>query len=559
MAIETITIFRADTGEAVKTLGDLKESIKALKERLNEAEVGTKDYADTLTQLQTQQAALKNAMHDTTYETDAEADAFAATAKQAKGLGDSYNALVRRMADLDQQFRSTEDTVKRAQLGREIKDINQRLKDMDAQRGKFGRNVGDYFNAIQKGLKGTNATLGLIGKQPIIGMVGLLASVISKIGAGLKENETALDSIHRLGKALEPVAQFFEGVLQKIADLISRAVDFVLELGQNSGIQFNKIIGYATGVGNAVLQFILTPVRQTIEAVKGLGSAFKNLFKGDVKGAIAAAKEAGDNIADAFKKGFSFKENFKSGQQVGEEFVAGLASTKKKAQDTAKDIKKAVLREFTDLTVQRDKLALQAIATSNKVAQIVGHNIDEIMAKNREEYEQAKALQAARIEAAFGYAAALSNILGSVADLYEQNGEEDEKSARKAKALRTASAIIASISGAISAYMNTIESIKIPQVAIPLAAVNAATVLAAGMAQVKQINAVKVGSSGSSSGAVVSAPAFDSSVPQVRTVTGASEEDRLNRMASPARVYILASDLQAERESSRVRVAETSW
>lgn len=58
---------------------------------------------------------------------------------------------------------------------------------------------------------------------------------------------------------------------------------------------------------------------------------------------------------------------------------------------------------------------------------------------------------------------------------------------------------------------------------------------------------------------MVPAPAFSVSVPQVRNVTGASEEERLNRIAGPQRVYILASDLQAERDSSRVRVRETTF
>ena len=108
--------------------------------------------------------------------------------------------------------------------------------------------------------------------------------------------------------------------------------------------------------------------------------------------------------------------------------------------------------------------------------------------------------------------------------------------------------------------MNTIESIKIPAVAIPLAVVNAATVLAAGFAQIKKIQSTKIPGAASSAGAVVQPPTVSApAVQQVRTITGASEEERLNRMASGQRVYILASDLQAERESTRVRVAETSF
>ena len=48
-------------------------------------------------------------------------------------------------------------------------------------------------------------------------------------------------------------------------------------------------------------------------------------------------------------------------------------------------------------------------------------------------------------------------------------------------------------------------------------------------------------------------------VQQVRTLTSASEEDRLNRMADDHRVYILSSDLEADRDQRRVQVEETTF
>jgi hypothetical protein len=48
-------------------------------------------------------------------------------------------------------------------------------------------------------------------------------------------------------------------------------------------------------------------------------------------------------------------------------------------------------------------------------------------------------------------------------------------------------------------------------------------------------------------------------VQETRTITSASEEDRMNRMADEHRVYILSSDLEADREQTRTRVAETTF
>jgi hypothetical protein len=48
-------------------------------------------------------------------------------------------------------------------------------------------------------------------------------------------------------------------------------------------------------------------------------------------------------------------------------------------------------------------------------------------------------------------------------------------------------------------------------------------------------------------------------VQQVRTVTSASEEDRLNQMAKDQRVYIVASDIEASQNAIRTRVQESTF
>lgn len=597
MAEETITIFRADTGAAVKSIADLRESIKALKENLETMDIGSKEYADTLSQLQVQQAALKNAMHATTVEGGDQGDTFAATARAAKGLGTSYNALVKQMAELDQQFRATEDAAKRADLGSQIKTINDQLKEMDAARGKFGRNVGDYFNQIyaankeiikdlpsglgniRKGLDDVTKSMGLMSKNPILGMVALLAPAINQIVAGLKENETALNAVNKVAKALQPVMDFFQGVLEKIAGWLSQAVDYILELGQSSGIEFKNIVAGAVGVGNAILQFILMPIRNTIDGAKALGNVFQQVFKGQFKEAAQTAKTAAKEIVGNVRTAFDFKGNFEAGKEVGEQFAAGLKSTKRKAGDAAKEVgnevKKELLATWDDMEKERKRreglladaramaaqeakdFAAQIEATDKALTDSIQEQLDAQIEAEREAREEAQASAKARIDALQQLAGATSSILGSIADLYDENSEADEAAAQKAKALRTASAIIDTISGAVGAYMQTVKTLPAPW-NIPVAAANAASVLAAGYAQIRSINAVKVGT-GAAAQTLAPAPVLQPAVQQVRNITGRSEEERLNRMAAPQRVYILASDLQAERNAARVRVAETDW
>ena len=177
----------------------------------------------------------------------------------------------------------------------------------------------------------------------------------------------------------------------------------------------------------------------------------------------------------------------------------------------------------------------------------------------KESEEQAKRKQAIWQASAN----ATSSILSSIADMYEADSENNEKHENQIKALRIASATIDTISGAIKAYMS---AQSLGPIAGPIVgAVQAATVLAAGMAQIAKIRNTEINKdsapSGSSSGisASVSAPTVTPEVSNVRNVTSASEEERLNQMASSQKVYILSSDIEASQRQRKVQVQESSF
>ena len=166
----------------------------------------------------------------------------------------------------------------------------------------------------------------------------------------------------------------------------------------------------------------------------------------------------------------------------------------------------------------------------------------------------------AREKTLFAVANATSSILGSLADIYESDSENNEKAAQQAKNLRTASATIDTISGAIKAFMSA-QGLPFPANTI-VGAAQAAAVLATGMAQIAKIRNTDIDKDKESSGSIsatVSAPTVTPRVTEVRNITSASEEDRLNRMADDQRVYILSSDIEASQKQRRVRVRETSF
>lgn len=600
--METLTIVRVDSGEAVRSVNDLRDNIKALKGQLGELEIGTQEYQDTLSELKVNQNALKDAM----YATSSSMDDLAAA---ATGTSETYNSLVHRMAALKEELRATDVSTESGrqrfkQLADQVNEVNDRLKEMDAMQGNYQRNVGNYTSALtnlgdilksmpptlgstKEQLGRVGETLGLIGKQPVLAIIGLLAPAIMKITESLKDNETVLAAIDKAMDALQPIIDLIGVALQKVAEIVAKVIGYFTEMAGESGESFKKIIAGAVGVGNTILQFILTPARSAIAAIKGLGEAAKNLFTGQFKEAAKSAGDAMKGVGEAFRKGFDFSENFKTGQEAGEKFAAGLGSTKKKAKEAGAEVGKAAAEGLklakvtdaminaTDKTIAKQIEARKAAAEEMKaIDALIEEDLAGTMAEVDEVLSEIDAKQKAELDDMAervrqkkalmeGAASATSAILGSIADMYEANGDVSVEQAERIKAMRIASATIDTISGAIAAYTGTIEVVKGPAGVI-LGAVQAAAVTAAGLAQIAQIRNTSVtgGGGGGASGVSVAqaAPSTALNLEQVRSVTGGGGTERLNgRKQQPSRVYILASDLQAERNDARARVAETSF
>lgn len=651
---ETITILRVDTGEAVTSVQDLKDNIKALKDVVAQAEIGSEEYQKALNELRVNQNALKDAMYATSASMED-------VAKSATGASESYNSLVHRMAALKEEFRSTGDAARRMELGAQIKEVNDQLKEMDALQGNFQRNVGNYAGSLKeviqdipsfaeparKGLDNINKSMGLISKNPLMGIITLLFPLIMKITDGLKENKTVLDAIDKAMKALQPVFNVVTKTVETLAGWISKAVDWFVKLLDQNKETFASIVSGAVGVGNAILQYLLTPIRTVVEAAKGLGNIFKDIFTGNWSKIKEDAETAFGGIKDAVSKGFDFKQNFAAGKDAGQKFVDGLLTMKPKAKDAGKavgasvregitdeldkmadDVDKAMDRVFADwqkAEEERNKLAeaadqrrLDSIARQEEVSKRVNGimiedakdlaeaqyqtqleanekrlaalrqfaqdaldrgDVDRYLemeqqaadlsvdieldraerekAIREQELAEMKKVQEQKISAMQSVASATGNILGALADMMESSAEGDKKAANKVKGLRIASATIDMLQGAVTAYSSA-QTLGVPLGPI-VGAANAAAVTAMGIANIQKIRSTQVGGSGTTAAPTVSAPRVDVGPAQTTVIRGEGEEERLNRMAGPQRVYILQSDIEAAGHTSKVQVAESSF
>lgn len=655
MAEETIQIIRIETGEAVRSVNDLRENVKILKERLGDLEIGTTEYQDTLDELKVNQAAVKDAMYATTASMDD-------LTKSATGTSNSYNSLVHRMASLKEELRATDVSTQQGkerfkELAAQINEVNDTLKDMDALQGNFQRNVGNYpglmktfsgsLDALDKGLKATAGGVGglkegfdALAVNPLFTILGIVVNLFVSLADALKEDETSMAAVNKAGVSLEPVFKFFKGILEKVVNIVADLIGKVSAFVQSNGL-IPKIIDGVVGVGNAILKFVIAPFKGVVEAIK--------VFKEQgVRGLGNAAKA----FANEMKTGISFKSNYQAGESIVDAITAGIKDKKKDVSDAGKDVIKPLKdgidmeldkmiqdldKEIDNMIQELDKKQEDANKIANSIAQGRLANLDKaakhqlelndiLVEDDREKAEKAyqiqlsanerrlaaleqfaqDALERGDLDAYLEYqqeaadleveietnalrekkrlreqdakdakekakqqmevmqsvASATSGILGSIADMYESDEKNSEKNANKIKGLRIASATIDTISGAIGAFMQAVQTIPPPMGAI-IGGIQAAAVTATGIAQIAKIKSTKVSGSASNSAptapAVTSAPVRTIDIQQVRSVTSASEEDRLNQMASDQRVVLVMSDLEVKQNQSRVQVAEASF
>lgn len=514
-------------------------------------------------------------------------------AADANADAKSYNSMVAAMGRLKQEWRATGDAAKRAELGKEINNINNRLKEMDASVGQFGRNVGDYANQVKGALrdipsyaknihgplKDVSDQVGLLSKQPLFGIITLLVPVITKIVEELKESDSAMQSLNKIGKAFQPVLSFFEKVLDSLVGYVGQLVEKVLEFTQ--GGLFQKIINGVVGVGNAIMNFVVAPFKGIIAAIK--------VFKEE---GVKGLGDAGKAFLTEMKQGVAFKANYEAGQVLAQTLTAGAKSKAKEsgqaiAKEIAEETQSALMkveaswydredrgvaerrkREEEQRAFDQEQLEYEK-AYQAEIADAVGDSVAEMVAH----YQQLEEAEKRRRETVKASAEAIESILGSVAQAYNdelqaqvQAGQISEREARKrfafVKAFQLSQAVINTASGVMSVF-SAPDNITMTQKWL-----QAAAVAARGAASIASIasSSLSTGAAASQAGQVSNlmnagapAPQVQTLVPITRVGTNAEDEERLNERQRAQRVYVVYSDIAQAGNQVAVQTAESSW
>lgn len=215
-------------------------------------------------------------------------------------------------------------------------------------------------------------------------------------------------------------------------------------------------------------------------------------------------------------------------------------------------------------------------AINDEVTKNLRDNLDQRAAMLSEEEEMWRDHAQRIVDYNNDMVSSLTGMMGSLADIYEQDAENradgDEKSQkvakrsfRKAQALRVAEASINTINGAIGSYMQAVATYPSPYGQI-LGAATSAAALASGMAQIQKIKSQTFdgGSSLSGGGVTYQLPNIEKYEPSYsQNITGESDTDRLQRAVEQGmrgtNIVVRVSDINEAQKTVRVRDNESTW
>ena len=325
-------IITVDTGDSNTTLKEYRQQIDNLKEAMSSLDSTTEEYQEQAQELKNAQDRLNNVIKE-----------GGDVAAHADG---SYNQLEATMAELKAQWKATGDEAERADLGKKILAINNQLKDLDASTGDFSRNIGDYAGAFEEAFNTC-----LDGMSSLDGPLGELGGNVKDLVPLIKAtSQAATKGLGGVRKAL--LSTGVGALVVSVGLLVSHWDDFrkLVGISDESMSKFKdtavntlkNIISGVVGVGNVIVQSLLTPIRTVIEAFKGLGNVVRDVFTGDFKSIKEDAASAINGIASTIRDGFSFKDNYNTGVEVAESIFAGISSRLGEAEAVGEAVSDAV-------------------------------------------------------------------------------------------------------------------------------------------------------------------------------------------------------------------------
>ena len=282
------------------------------------------------------------------------------------------------------------------------------------------------------------------------------------------------------------------------------------------------------------------------------------------------------NISQLYADGkISYEEYKEQLKELQEQYDADEADREIQHLQDMLDLKKqyldAVLAQFGESSQEylrlKEEYDAQELALEDKKTERIQANAE----RQANDRQKADEQQANKFKTIQKTANAVTNLAGNITNAWknivqaqldagEITEEEAEAQFEKMKTLEIATATVSTLAGAVGAFMGTWQDKTIHPIWLRgiLAGTNAASVLAAGIAQIAQIKSTTLNSSGVSGNNITVANA----TPLLDEAQDVNQLTSLNvngDSGSDSRVYILQSDIVETTNQNKVRVKQSTF
>ena len=327
----------------------------------------------------------------------------------------------------------------------------------------------------------------------------------------------------------------------------------------------------------------MTELNGNIVALTNLMRGVSSTVTETMKESQDALSQLSDNnpmyaaLTDAYKSlGISDKVagilgGGESQEEGKEEMTAdGQDELRKQELVKEKEFLEAKLQLCKDNSIERCTLTLEQKEQELEILMAAGKKEEETEAEfaNRRLLKE-KEISNAKVELAQSYMSTIgdafsgmSKLFNSISDIYKNDEANSEKTLKKQKNLQIAGATMEMLSGVVKAVSGAMS--MGPILGPIMGTINSATVIAAGIANIKKIKQTDTSGASSASAAPtamasVAPPAVVPEVETVHNLTTSSDMAHQESMMKDQKVYILSSDLEANGRHVEIRERETTF
>ena len=358
--------------------------------------------------------------------------------KAQKANTDSLVQMRAQLANLNKQYDSMSGFERMGTEGLALRDkiaaLSHEIQGLEEDTGRWQRNVGNYKSAL-KGMKDATEAAGLssrgldrimkgLSANPWMTVITFLVTILVKLRDRLKDNEKVTTSLGNAMSSLQPVFDWFNKIISKIADVFSNVLDWAIQKVIQSlgwlGRQLQKL-GAAFGKdwGGGLIAYSET-MGKTAEKTEEAAEATET-FTGTVSKMKQEVKATNDELAKT------------------PELLDGLLT---KFLEQEKQAKEAAQR-LEDLKRMYEAMGLTFKETSQIYAEGLRTTMPEVVelrdtsTKQMAEWKKAFDDNAKEIEAT---STSLQSSLSSLSSIYKQMASDETKSEEeRARASRMAS------------------------------------------------------------------------------------------------------------------------